>query len=64
MSITKRLEALEARASAQTIEPPDIVIVYISPDRSVFSAVRHSEGGALVPVSDDELAEIRRNAEA
>lgn len=61
MSLTKRLEALEAKADAKTIEPLEIVRVIVAPDRSILRALRYGAGGVLVPVSDDELAEIRRD---
>lgn len=60
MSVTKRLEALEAAAAkAEGPEKFDVVLVIVAPDRSIDNAFRHGEGGALVPVSEDELADIR-----
>ncbi|MDZ4252670.1 MAG: hypothetical protein U1A72_08890 [Sulfuritalea sp.] len=60
MNITKRLEALEAVAmKAEALEKFDVIRVIVAPDRSIVNALRRGEGGALVPVSEDELAHIR-----
>lgn len=60
-NIEKRLEALE-QASQSTKEPMETIRVVVSPaDRQITAAFRRGEGGQLVPVSDDELAEIRRD---
>lgn len=61
MNIAKRLEALEAAAvQAEGPEKFDVIRVIVAPDRSIVDALRRGEGGALVPVSEDELADIRR----
>jgi len=61
MNMAKRLEALEAAAAkAGGPERFDVIHVIVAPDRSIDGAFRHGEGGALVPVSEDELADIRR----
>ena len=61
MNISKRIEALEAAATkAEGPEWFDVIRVIVAPDKNIIEAVRHGENGALVPVSDDELAEIRR----
>jgi len=64
MNLTKRLEALEAKVSALVIEPLDIVVVIVAPDRSIVKACRYDANRQLVPVSDDELAEIRRDSQS
>lgn len=60
MNMTKRLEALEAAAvkSAEP-EPMDIIRVIVAPDQSIAKALRRGECGTLVPVSEDELADVR-----
>jgi hypothetical protein len=65
MSImAKRLEALEAAAvKAEGPEKLDVIRVIIDPDQSIVKALRRAEGGALVPVSVEELEEIRRGRE-
>ena len=64
MNITKRLEALEAAAvKAEGSEKLDLIRVIVAPDQSIVKALRRGEGGALVPVSEDELADIRRGRE-
>lgn len=61
MNIAKRLEALEAAAvKAEGPETFDVIRVIVAPDQSITGAVRRGENGELVPVSDEELAEIRR----
>ena len=60
MNMIKRLEALEAAAvKAEGPERFDVIRVIVAPDRSVTEALRRGEHGELVPVSDEELAEIR-----
>jgi len=61
MSImAKRLEALEAAAlKAEGPERFDVIRVIVAPDQNIVKALRRAEGGALVPVSEDELADIR-----
>ena len=61
MNLTKRVEALEAKVNAQIIEPLDIVVVIVAPDRSIVKACRYDANRQLAPVSDGELAEIRRD---
>lgn len=59
MSLTKRLEVLEAKVNALIIESVDIISVIIAPDRSIARAVRRGEEGEMVNVTPDELEEIR-----
>jgi len=63
MSMTKRLEALEAVVQAQEPEKMKLIILFVNPDRSIAGAYHFGENGALVPVSDDELENFRRNGQ-
>lgn len=64
-NMTKRLEALETAAvKTQGPEKIDIVHVIVAPDRSIVGACRYGEARMLVPVSVEELADIRREAKA
>lgn len=61
MNIGKRLEALEAAAmKAEGPERIDVIRVIVAPDRSIVRVLRRGQHGEPVPVSDDELADIRR----
>lgn len=62
MSMAKRLEALEAAAvKSAGPERIDVIRVIVVSDRSIVGAMRRVEGGELVPVSVEELEDIRRN---
>jgi len=58
-----RIAALEAKAKAKNRAKLDIVRVIVASDRSVVIAFRRSANGTLLPVSEVELADIRRQAE-
>jgi len=65
MNMTKRLEALEAAAvKAEGPKKIDIIRVIVALDRSITGAYCRNENGRLVPVSDEKLADIRRQARA
>jgi len=61
MNLSKRLEALEAAvvAKAKTPEVLNVIRLIIDPDGRVTRAYRRAFGGAMAPVSDEELAELR-----
>ena len=65
MGIIKRLETLEAVAAAkgQLDERMEIIRVIVAPDLSIISAWRFDENRERVPVSEEGLANIRRDAE-
>ena len=61
MSFTKRIEALEVAAiKADGPKRFDVIRTIIERDRSIVKVLRRGDGGALVPVSGDALAGIRR----
>ena len=63
MSMTKRLEALEAAVQAQEPEKMELIILFVNTDRSNAGAYRFGENGTLVPVSEGELANIHRDGQ-
>ena len=56
----KRVEILEDRLLPQSGVKLDIVRVIINMDNTVADACRRGKNGEYVPVSDEELADIRR----
>ena len=62
MNVAKRLEALEAAAvKTERPEQIEVIRVIVARDCSIVGAMRRVEGGARVPVSMEELEDIRRN---
>jgi hypothetical protein len=61
MNITKRLEVLEAKVQAQEPATMDFRIVMVNSDRSIAGVYRLGGAAGLVAVSDEELADFRRN---
>ncbi len=60
MSFAKRIGALETVAmKANKPERFDVIRTIFAPDRSIVKALRREDGGVLVPLSEDELADIR-----
>lgn len=59
-----RIAALEAKAKIKNRAKLDIIRVIVAHDRRVVSAFHRSANGTLLPVSDEELLDIRRKAEA
>jgi len=59
----KRVEVLEGHLLPHSLVKLDIVRVIVNMDFSVASAFRRGKNMELIPVSDEELAEIRRQNE-